>query len=165
MALKKIFAFLFLLYVSFSFAQTDKDKITIQFENAKKIDVLHQLEKISEYRFYYLPSWIDSTLVSGNYSNAAVNTILFDLFKESVVNYYVSADKRIILTSNSYINDNLPGNFFNDLSGETNPSPPVLINQQVISNHTGAETIRIGKETKGIKQRKYNLRKGKKCFN
>jgi len=157
MTLNKIVTLIFLLTISLSFAQNGKDQISIQFENEKKIDVLNRLEKISEYRFYYLPNWIDSTLVSGKYNNASVNNILNDIFKESVVNYYVTADKKIILTSNSFINDNLPDNFFIDGSKEINLPPPVLINQQVLSKHTSTETIRIGKETKGIKQRKYNL--------
>ncbi len=157
MSLTKLFAIFFIFFISFSFAQNDRDKISIQFENVKKIDVMHQIEKISAYRFYYLPEWLDSTLVSGNYTNVYVNTVLNDIFKETVVNYYITADQKIILTSNSYINDNLPGNFFSDESKQNDLPPPVLINQQVITKQTGTETIRIGKETKGIKQKKYNL--------
>jgi hypothetical protein len=155
--LTKIFSVGFLLFFTLIFAQNDKDRISIQFENAKKIDVLQQIEAVSDYRFYYLPNWIDSLPVSGKYTNASVNTILYDIFKESVINYYITSDKKIVLTSNSYINDNLPDNFFNDNEKETNLPPPVLINQQVLTKHTGSETIRIGKETKGLKQRKYNL--------
>ena len=157
MSLTKLFAIFFIFFISFSFAQNDRDKISIQFENVKKIDVMHQIEKISAYRFYYLPEWLDSTLISGNYTNVYVNTVLNDIFKETVVNYYITADQKIILTSNSYINDNLPGNFFSDESKQNDLPPPVLINQQVITKQTGTETIRIGKETKGIKQKKYNL--------
>ncbi len=88
--------FLFFSISYTSFAQQNNEKISLQFENSSKIDVINQIEDLTDYHFYFIESWLDDALISGNYNNVPLNTILNDIFKDTVINFYISTDNEVV---------------------------------------------------------------------
>ncbi len=128
-------------------AQKNNEKLTLRFENSSKADAIKQIEDMTDYRFYFMESWLDdSALISSEYTNTPLTTILNDLFKNSVINYYITGDKKIILTKNSLIRDALPLFYFNNENKEIDDTKidPVLFKED--NNNVNLEIIKIGKE-------------------
>ncbi|MCF6349055.1 MAG: hypothetical protein L3J20_12270 [Flavobacteriaceae bacterium] len=99
--MKKNILLIFLLLSSlFVLSQNQEgEKITIHFKNENRITIIERLEELTNYRFYFLESWLNDALLSGSYKNTDLNIILDDIFKNSILNYYISKDnqgKRII---------------------------------------------------------------------
>jgi hypothetical protein len=154
---KKITLILF-FFIQIATGQSQVDKLSISFVNNTKIEVFKQIENISDYQFYYVKSWIDSTLISGNYSKVSIKFILDDIFKNTVINYYISNDKKIILSQNSIIYDSLPTDFFvldESISNQEQNSQPILVEKNTGKVKTEIETIRIGIENKFFLEDKF----------
>lgn len=159
--MKKIFLLILFLNIALiSFAQNNTETISIQFENSSKIGVIKQIESLTDYRFYFIESWIDSVLISGNYNNASIKKILNDIFKNTVINYYISPDKQIILTNNSLIRDELPINFIDNTDAgdvTNNRSEPVFFEEDNLDKNEYIETIKIGKESTNVSKESFIL--------
>lgn len=155
--------FLIILFLGFhcAFAQNGAEKISINFENSNKIDVIKRIEELTNYRFYFLKEWLDTTPISAKYNNVSLSIILDEIFKNTVINYYISPDNKIILTPSILIHDSLPENFFGTTKTEiTLPErkiEPVFLTKRNNVKRTIIETIRIGKENKNSKQKSYTL--------
>lgn len=136
----------------------DEKKITIRFENENRVTIIERIEVLTNYRFYYIENWLDNTLLSGDYKNTGLSIILDDIFKNSVLNYYISKDNRIILTQNNFIVDSLPKGFFGITDVEIiddQETEPILYREDVSINTT--KIIRIGKESENSKYNNYTL--------
>ena len=158
--MRKLLLILFFLSFHVLNAQDSNEKISISFTNSKTIDVIQKTEAVSTYRFYFVASWLDTDKVfSGTYVDAPINRILSDLFGDTVINYYIAADNRIVLSQNSIIYDALPIDFFGEEKKDIvdEETKPVLYNSDVTRKTSGVETIRIGKESKNSKEKKYTL--------
>jgi CarboxypepD_reg-like domain/TonB-dependent Receptor Plug Domain len=152
----------FFLSFSFSFLYSQKgtEKISLNFENSNKIEVIKQIEKITNYHFYYIEDWLDNELISGQYNNVSIQTILNDIFSNTVINHYISPDNKIILSQNNLIFDSLPDDFFGKSKkdiAEQEKLKPVFYSEKTSKKKTGIETIRIGKENKFAKEKTYTL--------
>ena len=149
--------------MSFSliYSQKGAEKISINFENITKLDVIKIIEKQTNYHFYFVENWLDDTLISGQYNQTTLQFILNDLFKDTDLNYYLSSDNKIILSKNNYIYNSLPDDFFgrseNKTIQEEEKTKPVFYSAKTSTKKTGIETIRIGKESKFTKQKSYTL--------
>lgn len=164
--MKYILTFTFLLLFQFCFAQEPKVKISLSYENSPVSEILKSIESNTNYHFYFLETWLDDQLVSGNYENIPLDEILSDLFKESNVNFYFFDDEKIILTLNNIIYDKLPEGFFNeskDLVIETEfedleeGNNPVFYKEAKTKEITEIKTVRIGKESSYNKQKYFTL--------
>ncbi len=139
-------------------AQKNDKEISIQFENSSKIDVIKQIEDITDYHFYFIKSWLDDTLVSGKYNNTSLNIILNDIFKDTTINYYISPNKEIILTNNSLIRDELPLNFIKNEYTKNDANSilePVFFKDEDLNKNL--EIIKIGKENTNLSQENFML--------
>ena len=120
------------------FSQDDREsqKISLSFENSSRKDVIAQIEEKTGYRFYFVENWLDDKLISGNYENKPVADILDEVFKETVINYYISSDNKVILTQNNLIYDNLPEGFFgkSNLVIDDKASEPVFVTEASSGN-------------------------------
>lgn len=162
--MKRYIILMFLLCVQGIWAQQNDSLITLSYENSKLSAVLNQIEEQSDFRFYFISSWIqDYNDVSGNYNNTPISTVLKDLFEGTVINFYIMEGNKIILTPNDIIYDTLPDRFFGEskdgITQNTN-------NNRIISpvfektkkpKRDRIETIRIGKTTKGISKQRFIL--------
>ena len=157
---------LFLLMVLlFSFqdalSQDKTTSISISFENTSLKDAISKIENTSGYHFFYVEAWLENKVVSGDYSNTSLSVVLQDIFKNTVINFHIISDNKIVLTQNSIIYDTLPEDFYgqtNEVLSESEEDieiGPVFYSQQKTSEKI--ETIRIGKENTTDKNKRFTL--------
>ncbi|MCK0156687.1 TonB-dependent receptor [Cellulophaga sp. F20128] len=149
----KIITVLFVHFLVFGFAQENKDLISLSFENAKRIDVIHTLEEKTNYTFYFVEEWLDQNVISGSFRNAALSDVLGFIFEKTNLNYFILNSKSIILTQNRVVYSELPPNFFGkkEISvDEEKHSPvvnkPIFYSKNSSSREIETETSIIGKE-------------------
>lgn len=158
--MKKILLTLVLISYSFIYGQKEVELIDLHFQSLTKLEVIKKIEEQTNYQFYFVESWLDDTLISGQYEQATLRFILNDIFRDTVINYYISSDKRIILSQNSFIYDSLPIDFFGKIKIETvadEKSKPIFYSEKASAKKTGIETIRIGKESQYSRKKRHTL--------
>lgn len=149
-------------------AVSSQDKegfISLSFQDKNIKEVLIELENKTEFKFFYADDWLDENKISKEYKDVTVEFILNDLFLETQINFFISWDKRIILTRNNIIYDELPEDYFNKIQHDSINMPeeeetyvtPLLLNKQNAENNSAVETIRIGKEKKGQEKKRFIL--------
>ncbi|MDJ0645691.1 MAG: carboxypeptidase-like regulatory domain-containing protein, partial [Flavobacteriaceae bacterium] len=158
--MKRYFMLLLLCsYYTINGQVTSDEKISIEFSDATALEVIETIEKQTEYRFFFIESWLSTERISGSYNDVKITELLEALFGKSVINYYISEDKKIVLTNNVLIRDSLPLGFFDyiDQNNTTEDNfAPVFYSDKDESDGS-IETIRIGKEKKGSGNKKYTL--------
>jgi len=158
---KQLFLYLiFFLSFHLGHAQNESEKISIKFENSLKIDIVKQIEDLTNYKFYFVENRLDKSLISGEYDNISLTKILDDIFKGTVINYYIAKDKKIILTRNSLIHDSLHEDFLGDEKRKIVDKKKIkpIFSQEIVSKKkTAIKTVRIGKETKKLREQKHKL--------
>ncbi len=152
--IKAILKYLFLILL-FGISQTivaqEKTKITIQFKENTIKEVLLKIEEKTNFYFYFNEGWFDDTTITKSYVEVEIETLLKAIFKDKLLNYYI-LDKKIILTKNNFIRDDLPDNFF-DIESNKNETilSPILTKEFVNSqNIKDSNLIRIGKEDSNL---------------
>lgn len=132
--------------------QNDSQNLSFTFENMPLQEALMEIEKQTNYKFYFAIQWIDDQKVTGHFESNDLERLLEQLFDDTVINFYILPDNKIALSRNSIIYDKLPIGFFGEweevpLTAITNPQkslePVFLSKSQSISKEI--ETIRIGK--------------------
>ncbi len=160
--MRKFLVFTLLLSFSWTMAQDPEVKISLSFEESSIKEVLGQIEDITDYRFYYVEKWLSNKKISGNYDDVLVDIILDQIFKSTVINFYILNDSKIILTSNSIIYDTLPEGFFRNSEleiedQEEEKTSPLFYTVEKTVEETNIETVRIGKENKNNRQKQFTL--------
>lgn len=136
------------------YAQTKASNISVMVENAPLVELLEQIEKTSEYKFYFAPQWLDTVLVTKNFKNLSLTSVLEDVFSETDINFFIGWDNRVILTLNNSIYDSLPEGVLEapkqaSIVAEDNYvlNSPLLDSRISTSGTTNTvKTFRIGKE-------------------
>lgn len=145
--IKNKLKYLFLI-ILFTISQTivaqGKTKITIQFKENTIKEVLLKIEEKTNFYFYFNETWFDNTTITKSYVDVEIETLLKTVFKDKLLNYYI-LDKKIIITKNNFVRENLPDKFF-DIESNKNETilSPILTKEFV--NVKDAKLIRIGKE-------------------
>ncbi|BFM43343.1 carboxypeptidase-like regulatory domain-containing protein [Flavobacterium sp. CFS9] len=97
-----------LLLLFFGFNQciySQDQKISINYNNINRVEVLKKIEASTNYKFYFQNEWIDNNvLISGDYSNKTIQDILNKVFQDTDLNFFITKNK-VILTKNSIIYD------------------------------------------------------------
>lgn len=138
-------------------SQNKSTKITLEYSNIKKSDLFSKIENITNYKFFYLNSWIDDSLISGSHTNEDILSILDSLLSKTNLNYFID-EFNVIITKNTLIHTDLPLESLlkanEKKSSETIVIPKTVSKPLVyISNNTiESKVIRIGKESKTNKQ-------------
>lgn len=151
--MKRILFIVCLLVCLTSYGQQLQEQISLSFKDAELKEVIALIEAKTNYQFYYVEDWLASQKVSGTYDNVSVEHLLNEIFKSTVVNFYV-LDGRIILTKNSLIHDDLFNDNVNKIVLEENIPDEILKLKNkapVIKKDTLAasnEILKIGKEEK-----------------
>ncbi|MBQ4821041.1 carboxypeptidase-like regulatory domain-containing protein [Aquimarina sp. MMG016] len=153
--MRKILIISFLFNISLMVSQDDKSKISITFDDFNIQEAINSIEKITDYHFYYNQNWFTDKIISKSYQNVDLEIILDDIFKDTVINYYLLNENEVVLIQNNIIYDNLPKGFFGK-KNETNTEKlknkgtevkPIFYRNNKPSKKS--EIIRIGKESKG----------------
>ncbi|SNZ00484.1 TonB-dependent receptor [Flagellimonas pacifica] len=147
-----------------SFAQNEKDKITLSFDNLSMKEAVVHIQETTGYRFFYVDDWLDLDPISKNYNQVSILDLLNDLFEDSSINYYIMEGKKVVLTKGSIIYDVLPETFFVLPQKEfqdsimvaeidTEDILPILQgqDQELAKNNIGV--VKIGKEDKNSAKR------------
>ena len=148
-------------------AQNDTIPISINFTEAKIGEVLQRIEAHSSYQFYYVDEWLGNQRVSGSYQDAAITEILEDLFVNTILNFYILDGKKVLLTQNNIIYDQLPKGFFQrsnqqdsqliEAGDDRESLNPVFVADERLPKQREVETLRIGKETLIGQKQEYTL--------
>lgn len=166
--MRKIIITLFLLtFHALSFSQEKTNKISIEFKNTDLKTALENIEKITDYKFYFDQNWLNSktVLINKSYANIPVEEVLDDLFDKTDLNYFIT-NKKIILTQSSIIHNSLPDNYFEPAinsqtaASENKSVVKPLFHQQydtIINNSANYGITYIGKEKKGALLKSYTL--------
>ncbi len=137
------------------------EKITLHFKSLSKSEVIKEIEKKSNYYFYFVESWLkDDKLISGDYTDVNLNVILRDLFNDTIINYFIYSDNKVILTQNSVIHDSFPNLVWKDQKVEVESkevSTPIFYRENLKKNSVKSNVVRIGKESKNSTKRSYLL--------
>lgn len=140
-------------------AQNGSETLNLSFENQTQENVLHEIEKQTDYHFYYHKGWLSQELISGSYNNISVSDMLEAIFKNTVINFHILKGNKIVLLQNTLVYDELPESFFGTPK-EDSVAAPVFITQSIASNtkkQQKTETIRIGKANKNNTSKRFTL--------
>jgi hypothetical protein len=161
--MRKIILALFLLtFHALLFSQEKTNKISIEFNNANLKTALENIEKSTDYKFYFDQNWFNNNdiVINKSYDNISVEDLLNSIFEKTDFNYFIS-NKKIILTKNSIIYDSLPSDYFetSTISQTNKTSAKPLFKQQydTISNNVASNVIFIGKEKKAGESKSYTI--------
>ena len=147
-------------------AQEEIPRISVSFTNVDVEEALGTIEEKSNYRFYYLADWLKGVKVSGTYQDTQVSLILDDLFKNTVLNFYIAEDNGIYLLQNNQIYDSLPDDFFGKQEELTDDGPsyddiqdlgPLFVNSEDQGVSRGMQVVKIGKENRNNRTRTFSL--------
>lgn len=145
-------------------AQIEEKKYTFNFENITLEKAIESIEQNSDYSFYLDNDWLKNypEPINLQLTNANIETVLNTLFQNTNLNFYIS-DKKIILTKNSVIYDELPENFFNNEKNKPQNNTTVVIQgapvfkKELDTNESGDDINVIGKENKNPKGKTFQL--------
>ncbi|MFV8343141.1 TonB-dependent receptor [Flavobacterium sp. XS2P39] len=153
-------------------SQALTDKISIEFSNINRKKVIENIENKTLYKFYFDAEWFanDSTLISGQYKETAISTILFDVFNDTDLNFFLIKDK-VILTHKSIIYDKLAENYFGSNPAKNSQEQKEILETPVFykeydatkklnvknDNTQNNNIVLIGKESKNKKKELYTL--------
>lgn len=163
---KILLAFILLFSFQLSVAQNQDEKLSLTFTNETLENAIKKIESASSYKFYFDPTWINSNkeLISGVYTDVKIDDLLNKILSKTDLNFIV-LQKKVILTLNSTIHDDLPSNYFADAPIETprnnlnQTENPVFYQQYDSLNSYSvtkkASVIFIGKENKDSAKRNF----------
>jgi len=161
-----------LFFSYFQLFSQNQDTISVSFADVTIPEAISEIERVSKFKFYYLNEWFGNEKVSGNYLNQSIEVVLNDVFKSTVLNFYVYKGVSVILTKNNVIYDTLSPSFFDiipkedrveDIETEKEAevvSNPVFFKEEETIVAKVIDTItpvKIGKEEKNPTQEKYKL--------
>lgn len=162
--MKKLTTLLLIIISTCAIAQDNSNKISVSFDNTKLIDAIGLIETKSGYRFFYLKHWLEEVLISGNYEDEEAIKVLENVLRNTVINFYITDSRTIILTKNSEIKDTLPKDYFGKKNKQTvvdldlqDETAPLFINNGVAITSGNFETVRIGKENRGSNRKTFTL--------
>ncbi|WP_237275326.1 TonB-dependent receptor [Tenacibaculum ovolyticum] len=102
MKIDKIF---FAIFFTISFnllAQEKTDKISINIDNLNKEQIINLIESKTTYNFFYLKKWLDKKVITKDFKNLKISSILDHILDNSDLNFFIDKDK-IILTKGNLI--------------------------------------------------------------
>lgn len=159
--MKRLYILILALLTSvYSYSQ--EQLISISFDNTPLTEAVDSIEELSGLKFFYVEEWLGSTSVSGTYSDQPVDSILEDIFRSTLINFYISDNGSVILTQNNIVIDQLPEEYFGEedediagpLEDEVNP---LFVQVEQASEIQEMETVRIGKQTRNNRRRSFTL--------
>ncbi len=116
---------------------------------------IKEVEEKTNYRFYYLNTWIDSLIVNINLENKPIEEILTAAFQPTKLQFYIDHEK-IILTNNTPIIESLDNSFFSNSQNNTGTETSYSFRREDLPNvQTEAKPenkiIEIGRKQANLK--------------
>jgi hypothetical protein len=127
--MKKLFITILLMQFASSFSQ--KDSLTTININAVNLeDALLQIERQTNYTFFYQKNWLKNynQVVNEKVESKSIDEILKTIFNETNLNYFLDKNK-IILTQNSIIHNKIESAFLENKNSTNTVAKPILIQE------------------------------------
>ena len=158
----KKFLVAFLLTFLCAIVQAQEQQISIDFDDVALEDAVMAIEAQTGMRFFYVAEWFGRTRVSGNYENQPLDEVLEDIFKDTLINFYLANDGSVVLTRNNLIIDQLPEEYFGEEEQESTgvfeeEINPLFVQQEQADEIQEIETVRIGRQTRNNRRRTFTL--------
>lgn len=147
--MKKHISILLLLV---SFNVLSQEKISITFNNLTKKEVIIALEKKTNYKFYFIDSWLDDSKISGTFKAVSMDEIIKNIVNGTSLNYDIK-NKKVIITKGNLLRKSL----YNEQEINANTkeiSNPIYIEE---SSNNNNDVISIGKESLKSQQKEYKI--------
>ena len=160
--MRSIATIILLLCFKIAIGQDKPLIISLEVNDKTIVEILNDIEIKTPYHFYYDEEWLGDQKITKKFEDISVENILNDIFKNTNINFFISWDNRIILTPFNIIYSDLPEGFFgNPDNVEKTEKPqaqdfvsPVFLEKNENDPNLELETIRIGKESKQMAQKK-----------
>jgi hypothetical protein len=159
--MKKTLLLLAIFFCLSAFSQQDT-LITVEINASNVTEALNQIEKQTNYTFFYQKKWLENQTISINerFEKTTINELLKLVFKDTKLNFYINK-KEIILTENNVIYDKVVSNFIEDKSNTVASVKPILIQetQKSVTNTDEKNDVLvvIGKETVNKQKVSYEI--------
>jgi hypothetical protein len=147
--MKKHISILLLLV---SFNVLSQEKISITYNNLTKKEVIVALEKKTNYKFYFIDSWLDDSKISGAFKAVSIDEIIKNIVNGTSLNYYIKNEK-VIITKGNLLRKSL----YDEQEMDTNTKEiynPIYIEENSNNNN---KVISIGKESLQSQQKEYRV--------
>ena len=159
--MKKILLFFLILWGSKALSQ-EGPLISLNFEERPFSEVITELERQSGYRFYFVEEWLPKRAISGSFQNQPLQEVLDTLLKDTLLNYHIMEDGKVVLTQNAIIVDTLPESFFGQEMEDAGTveeagANPLFYSRAESETAVAIETVRIGKQDRGSTRRRFTL--------
>ena len=156
---------LFIIGVSNTNSQ-DLPTINGQYEATSLEEVLVDIEKQTDFEFYFIKSWIIGDNVSNTFVNEHIDNVLQSIFENTSLNFYIEKrSKRIFLLENTIVYDKLPNSFFgrekieskNTIAKQKSNIPPPIFYNTTNQNKRDYNVAKVGKSDPNSLQETYQL--------
>lgn len=140
---------------SYSWSQTEA-RIRGEFKNMTFTQFVEDIEKKSDYHFYFNPRWVDSLVVNLTVNNKSLPEILDEVFADTELRYAIAPTHQVYITLKESIVTALPIDFFDtslatsdsskkkydytrfEESEKTKSEKPIVIGTKGVNNKTTA---------------------------
>ncbi|WP_408030402.1 TonB-dependent receptor [Tenacibaculum xiamenense] len=133
-------------------SQETEPLVSLDAKNLTKTQIIELIEKKSNYKFYFIDKWLDTTPMTFSLENANIKKVLYTLFDSSKINYYILDKYKIILTNGNLIKKP-PTYVQSNAASQNQSSIPILVDSDLNGEST---YLKIGKEQE-VKQASYKL--------
>jgi hypothetical protein len=97
--MKKVFCVLTFLVSLSCHAQTGDSLFSFSFDKVSFEKFVTEVEAATDYKFFYIKSWVDTLVVSAEIKDGEIRDVLEQALKDTKVQFYITGN-RIILTNN-----------------------------------------------------------------
>ncbi|MEN8788825.1 MAG: TonB-dependent receptor [Flavobacteriaceae bacterium] len=159
--MRKLFSLFSLLFFA-AVGNAQEERITVSFTDIPLEQVISDIEEITGLQFYYVEEWLGRTTITADFNDTALDEVLDTIFKDTLINYFLSDDGSVILTRNNIIIDQLPEEYFGKSDEEiTGPFEdevnPLFVQEESAEELMAIETVRIGRQTRNNRRRNFTL--------
>ncbi len=167
--MKKYLLVIFLVLITIEVkSQSTQRVFSFDYSNKTLEQIFIDLEELTLHKFYFFNDWFNKDLKSGSFKDKTLEYILNSLLSDTTINFYITEDKRVILTKNSAIYNFLPDSFSinkekpleqidSTIVAEKKEQLPVFFDDNRANKAASIRTIRIGKANAEQKREKYTL--------
>jgi hypothetical protein len=123
--MKRVVVSVLLTVSVFCYGQ-NRSAVSVSYQREPLLSLIQQVEKETSFRFYFIPSWIDTVKVTTTLVDARIDQVLHSALSESGISFYISGNK-IILTPGIELSEHIDSFFFkSSLSDSTSVSTRFL---------------------------------------
>ena len=109
-----IFAMIILgITSSYSWSQTET-RVSGEFKNVTFTQFIEELEKKSDYRFFFNPVWVDSLVITIIVSDKTISEILDEVLIDAELKYAITQAHQVYITLKAPVATELPIDFFDN---------------------------------------------------